>query len=206
MSKSNHKTLESYQEKGAAKRYHDNTFQEVKGSLKRWLDETFRLCAPSSKVLEIGSGTGRDAIYLRQEGLEVFCSDAFEEMVEFLKERGLNAFLLNPITQTPPGQWDIIFANCVFIHFTDEEFILALKNLRRSLVDGGILSLAMKEGEASHWESAKSLSPRYMRHWESQPLKKFLNENGFEVFWSESTSDQEADHPRVRVICRKIVE
>jgi ubiquinone/menaquinone biosynthesis C-methylase UbiE len=45
------------------------------------------------KVLDVGSGPGRDGLILQHAGLDVTCLDASEEMVKISIERGLRSIL-----------------------------------------------------------------------------------------------------------------
>jgi SAM-dependent methyltransferase len=52
----------------------------------------------SGRVLEIGSGGGRDALELEKRGISVRCTDISKGFVELLRESGFDADLLDPLT------------------------------------------------------------------------------------------------------------
>jgi SAM-dependent methyltransferase len=54
----------------------------------RWLDP---LIKPRSEILDLGCGTGEDALHLSKLGAAVHAIDASEEMVRIARKRGVNA-------------------------------------------------------------------------------------------------------------------
>jgi SAM-dependent methyltransferase len=58
-----------------------------------WI-EIDRLFRPGDRVLDLGCGTGSDALHLGNLGVEVFGIDAAPRMVEIARSRGVNASLL----------------------------------------------------------------------------------------------------------------
>ncbi len=201
MGSDNDKTLQAYEE--AAAEYASNTFDKVEGSLKIWLDESASRIGKDARILELGSGAGRDALYLLSRGYEVECSDGAAAMVDLLRERGLSAKQLNILTDPLEGPWDLILANCVLLHFDEEELGRALDRIRQALSPAGYFAVAMKGGDKKLWETEKSMPPRYMCYWQEAPLRKVLEENGFEIVSSAQHLPDEADRPRVRMICKR---
>lgn len=53
----------------------------------------------SGRVLEIGSGGGRDALELEKRGISVRRTDIAKGFVELLRESGFEADLLDPLTE-----------------------------------------------------------------------------------------------------------
>jgi len=45
------------------------------------------------KILDVGSGSGRDGLILQKAGLDVICLDASESMIRISTERGLKSIL-----------------------------------------------------------------------------------------------------------------
>lgn len=200
MGSENAKTLQAYE--AAASEYASNTFDTVEGSLKIWLDEIASQVAKDARILEIGSGAGRDALYLLSQGYQVECSDGAAAMVDLLRENGLSAKRLNILTDPLDGPWDLILANCVLLHFDEAELGRALDRIREALSPAGYFAVAMKAGDKSLWETEKSMPPRFMRYWQEAPLRKLLEDSGFEIVSSAPHLPEEADRPRVRMICR----
>ncbi|MFN8497667.1 MAG: class I SAM-dependent methyltransferase [Anaerolineae bacterium] len=78
---------------GAAATY-DATFTATR--LGRWLRDAVHarlatLLPPGSRVLELGCGTGEDAVWLAQRGVRVFATDASPRMVEMARQKAARA-------------------------------------------------------------------------------------------------------------------
>jgi len=83
------KTIETYNQ--MAKEYDSETADFWERFPRTFFDKFARLV--HGKVLDVGSGTGRDGALLEQKGLEVTCLDASEAMVKLCNEKGLEAVL-----------------------------------------------------------------------------------------------------------------
>lgn len=81
----------------------------------------------SGRVLEIGSGGGRDALELEKRGISVRRTDISKGFVELLREGGFEADLLDPLTenladpQRPGMPYDGIWACACLIHVARSE-------------------------------------------------------------------------------------
>lgn len=179
MQDSNKKTLEAYEED--IQGYINNTSQEVDGEFKKWIDRALDSIPSDGRVLEIGSASGRDAEYIKQKGFNIVPTDAAEGFVSILKQRGYDARKLNILTDKIDGKYDMVFANAVFLHFNPEELRNVLEKIKGALKLNGILAFSVKEGEGSGWSDHKLKSPRFFQYWKSEPLKKLLEESGYET-------------------------
>ncbi|MCI4679493.1 class I SAM-dependent methyltransferase [Rhodoblastus acidophilus] len=177
MAGSNEKTLQSYAARLAA--YVDGTAPDVSGAVKDWIDALLADLPPSARLFELGAAFGRDAAYIRRRGFRIECADAVPGFVETLRARGLKARLFNVLTDDLPEIYDLIFANAVLLHFTGDEFALALAKLRCALAAGGRLAFSLKRGRGEEWSNAKIGAPRYFLHWEAEDLPPFLRAAGF---------------------------
>jgi SAM-dependent methyltransferase len=177
MSESNRKTLESYE--GHVQEYIDGTPQEVTGDVKLWIERTLVGLEHDAKILEIGSAFGRDANYIETLGYTVMRTDATEKFVELLKEQGYEAGVFNAITDDFPEENDLVFADAVLLHFTEEETLEVCKKVLGSLVHGGRFSFSLKSGTGTEWSDSKLGAPRFFRYWEQSGISNLLREVGF---------------------------
>jgi ubiquinone/menaquinone biosynthesis C-methylase UbiE len=83
------KTIEAYNK--VAKDYDDETVDFWERFPRGFLDKFVSMV--SGKVLDVGSGPGRDGLLLKDRGLEITCLDASQEMVNICLSKGLNAIL-----------------------------------------------------------------------------------------------------------------
>ncbi|TIM77158.1 MAG: class I SAM-dependent methyltransferase, partial [Mesorhizobium sp.] len=107
----------------------------------------------SGRVLEIGSGGGRDALELEKRGISVRRTDISKGFVELLRESGFDADLLDPLTedladpQRPGTPYDGIWACACLIHVAREDFGTVLGRLAEATRPGGRLHASVREGD-----------------------------------------------------------
>lgn len=172
-------TLQSYEL--GVQEYIDGTAAVVSGSFKDWIDTVVASLPPNAEIMEIGSGFGRDANYIESFGFKVERTDATEAFVTFLQGQGHSARTFNILTDTFSSQYDLIFANAVFLHFTPQELEIVLQKTHDALRDGGMLAFSVKKGEGEEWTNAKLERPRYFCYWDQANLVSFLQKANFEV-------------------------
>jgi len=184
MDDSNQQTLGAYEAHVQA--YIDGTPQTVDGHVKTWIDESLGYLPAGASVLELGSAFGRDADYIEAAGYAIQRTDATKAFVDLLQERGHQARLLNALTDPWGGPYDMVFADAVLLHFTVEQFNLALTKARASLQPQGILAFTVKQGEGSEWSDAKLGAPRFFQYWQAPALRQALETAGFTVLKLEA--------------------
>lgn len=196
----NARTLQSYQDK--TQEYIEGT-PNPDETFRAWIDEALQLIPKEGKILEVGSGFGRDAEYIKSRGFNIECSDAVPNFVKQLQKKGLRAHSLDLLKDEIDGKYDMVFACAVLLHFTPEEFKVVVKKIHDALQGGGIFAFSLKKGNGGAWTDEKLDAPRYFYYWQLEDLKNTMNECGFEwVDLAESyTSHNKADW--MRIICKK---
>lgn len=200
-SSNNKVTLQSYQDK--TNEYIERT-SPIDTTIKACLDEAISLLPKDGTILEIGSGFGRDAEYLREKGYTVACSDAVPNFVEALQRKGFKARLLNVITDNIEAKYDMVIAAAVLLHFTPEESALVLDKLHNALYKDGIFALRMMKGNGSVWSEEKLNAPRYFYYWQEDDLKKLLSDHGFEWIHMTESYTSHNDTYWMHIITRKV--
>lgn len=144
----------------------------------------------SGRVLEIGSGGGRDALELEKRGIGVRRTDVSKGFVELLREKGFDADLLDPLTDDladplrPGTPYDGIWACACLIHVAREDFGTVLGRLAGATRTGGRLHASVREGDGEdvsvHRSAGNSL--RYTEtYWRESALRSALTEAGWIV-------------------------
>lgn len=174
---SNKRTLQAYE--GHIADYIEGTPQEVDGHVKVWIDSMIQTLDADAKILEIGSAFGRDADYIETHGFRVERTDAVLGFVEHLESHGHTARNLNVLNDEISSGYDLIFADAVFLHFSDDELSLALKKVHNALNPMGTLGFTLKWGVGEEWSSEKLGEPRYFRYWDKDSISQKLDEVGF---------------------------
>lgn len=187
MSEANRRTIDTYN--GGVQAYIDGTPHEASGNHRRWMDLAFSDVDTSAKVLEIGSAFGRDARYLMEKGYTPVLTDATPAFVEYLRQRGLDAGLLDIVQERPQEVFDVVFAAAVFLHFTEEDFEQALTHVRDALQAEGKFIFSLKQGEGEAWSAAKMGSDRYFHYWRRDDAAAKLGTHGLALIDEQSFDD-----------------
>jgi SAM-dependent methyltransferase len=194
---SNSKTLQTYNEHFS--NYIDGTVQVTSGFQAQWLEYLLSLRREDSRILELGSAFGRDAVFISGKGFTNFlATDAFDAAVEMLKAKGLNAKKLNLLTDAIEGEYDLILASAVFLHFTATEFNQVLAKIKAALSTDGILGFSVKNGSGEEWSDAKMGAPRFFHYWGEDDLRRTLDEVGYTIVDLRHSDDDKWIHVTAR--------
>lgn len=177
MQTTNPQTLATYNTK--VQTYIDTSPNEVFGPLQVWIDSNLDALSKDAKILEIGSGTGKDAKYIASKGYTMELTDASQGFIDYLRSEGLEARLLNAIEDDLGENYDMIFADAVFLHFTEPELRLVLNKVHTALNPIGRLAFTLKAGEGEESTTRKMDAPRYFHFWLEEEISQILKETGF---------------------------
>ena len=142
----------------------------------------------TGKVLDVGSGPGRDGLLLQEKGLDVLCLDASEAMLELCNMKGLNTvpgdFMALPF---PDQDFNGVWSYTSLLHVPKEDISQALKEIQRVLVPNGVFGFGMIEGEGeSYRESSGVNQPRWFSYYTKEELEDLLSKHGFSVEYFET--------------------
>ena len=181
MSETNNRTVESYN--AHIQEYIDGTPHEVSGVVKDWLDGSLTDVPKDARILEFGSAFGRDAEYFAGLGYAVECTDATPAFVDLLQQKGLDAKVLNTITDKLPQGLDFVLANAVLLHFTrdeaSDEASQVIKKVFDALNINGKFAFTLKQGEGEGWSEEKLGAPRFFCYWTEPQIREVLESAGF---------------------------
>ncbi|AXE87158.1 class I SAM-dependent methyltransferase [Streptomyces sp. Go-475] len=126
--------------------YESVPFESVHGALLDLLPE------PPARVLDVGSGTGRDAAALAGRGFTV---DAVEPVTELRRvaerlHQGTGVTWRAgalPALQGVQGPYDVVLLSAVWMHLRPEERPVAMRRLAGLLAPRGILLITLRRGE-----------------------------------------------------------
>jgi SAM-dependent methyltransferase len=132
---------------------------------------------PGGLILEVGSGTGRDADYIESLGGRVRRTDATQAFLDLQAERGKQGERLNLLTDALGGPYDAVLAICVLIHVERRETDRVLRKIRNALRPGGAFLAVV-------WEGTGQTSGRYhMTYWSRTAFAARLTTAGLTVVW-----------------------
>lgn len=139
------------------------------------------------KVLDVGSGPGRDGVILQKAGLDVVCLDASEAMIKLSTERGLNS-ILGDFMQLPfeDGVFDGVWAYTSLLHVPKAEVEKPLSEIARVLKQGGIFGLGLIEGDTELYRESSGVGkPRWFSFYTKEEVESLLAKHGFEILYFE---------------------
>ncbi|WP_374455266.1 class I SAM-dependent methyltransferase [Nocardioides sp.] len=155
------------------------------GSVRADLEALAYRLGPGARVLEIGSGGGRDARVMEELGLDVRRTDVTPAFVALLREQGHAADLLDPLVDdlsVPDGPYDAVWANASLLHVARADLSTVLGRLAEVTREGGLLRASLKEGDGEQWSTHGSIShPRHFTYWRASDLEAVVTDAG----WSD---------------------
>ncbi len=178
-------TVAGYDQQAAAYR---EAGQPLPDSVRVALDGLVAALPPGSRVLEIGSGSGRDAATLEAAGLSVRRTDITPGFVELLRADGYDADVLDPLTDdladpAHPGEpYAAVWASASLLHVARADLPVVLRRLAEATRADGLLRMSVKEGDGEGWSTHGSIpTPRRFVYWREQSLLEVLAGSGWQV-------------------------
>jgi SAM-dependent methyltransferase len=136
-------------------------------------------------VLEVGSGTGRDADFIESLGAKIRRTDATQAFLDLQAKRGKHGERLNLLTDTLGGPYDAILAICVLIHIERGRTDAVLRKIQQALRPGGAFLVAV-------WGGNGETDGRYhMTYWSRTAFATRLTAAGLTVEWDSRRVDSE---------------
>lgn len=143
--------------------------------------EIFRTLLPGGKILEIGSGGGRDAKELIALGYKYIGTDISTGLIEVAKrENPRAAFLAQSVYDLdfPEGtQFDGFWASAILLHIPKARIDEALRRITKFMRENAVGFISLKQGEGERMEDDK----RFFAYYSEEEFKKVLQRNDFEV-------------------------
>ena len=179
-----------------------------------FLDDLIRLCPPSAdkKVLDIGCGEGKDAVYVAQKGYSVTGFDLAENVIrktiKLAEDRGVKvtAYVDDINTFTPDGQYDIIYSTGTVQYLFDENKKAFFEKLEKMTRPGGIVFINVFveksflelppdwDIEEKMWKSGELFT--YFADWKVEKID--------EVIFEDDSGGVPHYHCMDTIICRKM--
>lgn len=178
-------TVRSYDD--FADSYAEN-LREMTPEVQALVDRLAGLLPAGARVLEIGSGGGRDARALEDAGLRVRRTDVTATFVDRLHAQGYDAAVLDPLTDdltdpaAPVAAYDAVWANASLLHVRRDDLETVLRRLAEATRAGGLLLASVKEGNGEEWSIHGNVAaPRFFTYWQEPALRDTLEAAGWSV-------------------------
>jgi SAM-dependent methyltransferase len=169
--------------------------RDVPASVAAEIEVFVGLLGPGARVLEIGSGSGRDARLLEEAGrglgLAVRRTDVTPGFVELMRADGQDADLLDPLVDDladprggdgDDGRYDGVWAQASLLHVARGDLPVVLARLAAATRPGGPLLVSVKEGDGERWSVHGHVgAPRRFVLWREGPLREVVEAAGWDV-------------------------
>ena len=147
----------------------------VPDSVRADMESLATRLGPGARVLEIGSGGGRDALLMEGLGLVVRRTDITPGFVALLRGQGHACDLLDPLVDdlaSPDGPYDAVWANASLLHVDRADLPTVLTRLAHVTRPGGLLRASLKEGDGAGWSTHGTISGRrHFTYWRAPDLE-----------------------------------
>lgn len=138
---------------------------------------------PGRRLLNLGSGSGRDAVLLRTCGLEVVCIDASKSMIDMTTKLGFESYQADfSHIDFPDSSFDAVWAYTSLIHIPKDEARRVVSHIQRLLKASGVFAIGVIEGDSDGMVERKTMPGvvRYFKNYTSDELRELVEPFGFE--------------------------
>ncbi len=143
---------------------------------------------PHKKVLDLGSGSGRDALLLRERGANVLCVDASKEMVAITQELGFESVMSTFANYDYPnrhfgGAW----AYTSLIHIPKDEAEKIIRAIYATLKTGGVFAIGVIEGDSAEMVERDTMPncSRYFKKYRRNELRDLVESCDFSLLYEQ---------------------
>ena len=130
--------------------------EKTKNFVKNYIFNEINLFLQSltgKKILDLGSGPGRNSLYFKEKGFEPVCIDISEEMIKLCKEKGLNAQTMDiENLEFDDNSFDGIWAYLSLFHLPKNNLVKVLYKIKKIIKEKGIFFVSVKEGDFEGYE------------------------------------------------------
>ncbi|ABS61253.1 class I SAM-dependent methyltransferase [Fervidobacterium nodosum] len=143
------------------------------------------------KILDLGSGSGRDTKYFLERGFSVVATDASPEMVKISTEyTGIQTLHMSFDELNFVEEFDGVWACASLLHVKRSEIDDILYKIRRALKPNGILYASFKYGNKEEYRE----DGRYFNYYDEDAFSELLkNHPYFKLLETAITTDVRKD-------------
>lgn len=153
--------------------------------------------------MDVGSGSGRDGLILRNTGLDIVCLDAARGMVQRTTEKGLPSVQADLLDLPFASEsFNGVWAYTSLLHIERSYMNKALREIWRVLVPNGVLGLGMIEGEGEEIRYTLGGEPRLFVLYDREDLRRRLNMYSFQIIHFEQFKPR--THTYLNFLARKV--
>lgn len=126
------------------------------------------------KLLDVGSGSGRDACYFQKQGYQVTALEPSKNLCREIRKVFSGEIMCSDIQNYQPAErYDGIWACASLIHLQEEEVLQFFEKIDQYLADNGIIYISGKNGIST----GKVEDGRFFLEFTEQLVEKILTVN-----------------------------
>ncbi len=138
-----------------------------------------RLDSKKAKVLDIGCGSGRDLLWLKQQGFRVTGFEGSPGLAELAGKNAECKVICDDFEQYDFSRLaaDAVLLTGSLVHVPHERFEQTFRNIMQALKSKGHALVSLKEGTGERTDH----HGRVFYLWQDETLRKIFSDNGFSV-------------------------
>jgi len=197
---------EAQETKATYDKYASEYEEKTQDYIEKYIKEDFDLFLQNlkgKKILDLGSGPGRDSIKFKQRGFHPVCIDISKAMIDLCKRKGLEAYEMDMETlDFEDASFDGVWAYTSLLHLPKSKIKNVINKIRDILKTKGIFYLGMKTGNSEGFEENKRYPnhKRYFSLYSKEEIEKLLSD--FEILHF-SKVEIDSEHIYINFLCRK---
>ena len=173
--------------------YHEHSKQFIEDTFECDMNELYRFFEAhlneKGTILDLGFGSGRDALYFQSKGYEVYAIDPEIEFVKHGQEISLkHVYQGKAETMEFCNLFDGIWACASLLHVPSKDLNLAFRKCAIALKERGIMYASFKYGD---FEGERN--GRYYLDINETSIKKYLQDTGLTIIETSLTEDVRPD-------------
>ena len=154
-----------------AERY---TAETISADMSEQYQRFLPLLKKGAKILDVGSGSGRDVCYFQKQGYQATALEPSKNLCREIRKVFSGEIVCSDIQNYRPAErYDGIWACASLIHLQDEEVLPFFERIDRYLNDDGIVYISGKNGI----QSGKAGDGRYFLEFTEHLVEKILTVN-----------------------------
>lgn len=184
-----------------AKQYAKETFSaDMSEQYKRFLP----LVREQARILDVGSGSGRDACYFQKKGYQVTALEPSKNLCREIRKVFSGKIVCSDIQSYQPEQrFDGIWACASFLHLQEKEVLSFFEKINLCLNDNGIIYLSGKNGIPT----GEAADGRFFLEFTEQLIEKILVVNErikLDQLWYTEDVSRRKNFRWMNIILRKV--
>ncbi len=158
------------------KEYHERTFP-VDPSF--FLEPFIKRLAPGASVLDVGCGSGRDLLWLKNRGFDVTGFERSPGLADLARENSACKVIEGDFVSFDFStlSFDALLASGSLVHIPHDSLADAIKNIAQAMGKNGFFYISLKQGEGIRTDDLE----RTFYYWKNVGLRELFKFIEFEV-------------------------